>query len=83
MNLVFELGEGSRVLRMSVGPRLLLDRETLSDLSESSAGFRDGRTGLGVASETHAKSFLVRQRSFARIGFQDCEGAPSREWTLA
>jgi hypothetical protein len=33
VNLVFELGEGSGILRQSVGPDLLLGRELLLDLS--------------------------------------------------
>jgi hypothetical protein len=61
VNLVFELGEGSRILCESFGPGLLLDRELLLDLSQSLGGFRDIRSGLRVVSETHAKSFRVKQ----------------------
>jgi hypothetical protein len=61
VNFLFELSEGSGILRQSVGPRLLLDRKMLLDLSQSVGRCRDVWSGLGVESESHAKSFRVKQ----------------------
>jgi hypothetical protein len=61
VNLVFELGEDSGILRESFGPGLLLDGEMLLDLSQSVGGFRYVRSGLRVVSKTHAKSFRFKQ----------------------
>ena len=61
VNLVLELGEGSGILTESVGPGLLLDRKLLLELSQSLSKIRDIRSGLGVESDTHTKSFRVQQ----------------------